>query len=828
MTAAKTKYDFFVSRRGTVAELALEVATVLRSARYTVCIQDDSIPVGANILAEIHNMLDDCQHLIAIITHDYVVSPYTREEWANFVALSTESNGTRRLIPFRAEQVKMTGLFAGRRYVDLFGVADAAMRRKIILDAVGTPPRPASTTTAVFRGVPPRNPDFVGRGALLDQIHGTLNSVDRPEAGSRVALFGLAGIGKSSIAAEYAHAHAQDYAGIWWATAENRPVLIESLAGLAGVLDPNECGGEMALRHAGEKDPNHEELAKAALAKLAGGNAPWLLVYDNVASPDQLRGLIPSTGVRVLITTRWRRWAGLAVPIEVDVFEQLEALQLLLKLTGRPSGPGAVRLAKTLGYLPLALEQASAYMSDTAMEFDRYAARVDQLIEKAPKEAKYPTSVSATFNLAIEQTIAGFPAAEKLLDFLSVMAPEQIPRDLIDDTILSEDDGDEALAALHRASLIKYEINDPESGSQAVAVHRLVRTAMHQRLKAANRVTAAVGTATERLAKAFPDKSYSEPGCWPRCKQLLPHALSVREEAKRAGLETLRLAELLDGVGNYLLGRGAFSDAEPLFKEVQDIGQRILGPEHATVGLWLNNFGNLYLNWGRFDDAKEKYRKSISIGVQTLGRESLGVATRLGNLAYALMKTGQYDQAEAYYVEAIATLTKLFGREDERVAARRHKLANLYCETQRYAEAEPLYREAIAIGEKKLGRENFLVCDWIGDLANLLRATGRYVEAETLNREAIANLCRTVGPEYHRIAFIRENLAELLLQMGRIDDAYQEASQALKVQQQAFGSSHRWTKRAAEALEKVEVAQGRPGAAAQAPIDDGIAQRQAG
>ncbi len=609
MPTGSEKFHFFISRRGAAKDVAVEIANVLRAAGYDVFMQDDGIEISQNFITKIHDNLAQCRHLIAVLSDDYIHSPYTREEWSNFLAISANSNGTRRLIPIRVEDIELTGLFAARVYADLVDVTDRARRREIILTAAtGRSFTEVNAKTATFRGVPPRNPDFIGRTKLLQAIHGAFNAADRPTALAPLAMHGMGGSGKSSLAAEYAHGYAQNYAGVWWAVGGSRAVLLDSLAELASILDPHEYAGGPELRRAGEKDPDHEELVKAALARLAGGSKPWLLIYDNVVSPEEVRGLIPSAGAHVLITTRWPNWTGWATPMQVAVFEPLEAIQLLLKLTGRPSGQSAVRLAKTLGYLPLALEQAGAYIVDTGISFNRYADRADDLIAKAPKDAKTPNSVSATFNLAIERAVNECPAATKLLDFLSVLAPEQIPRDLIDDTILTEDDRDEGLGALHRSSLIKYEEYDPESDDgPAIAVHRLVRAAMHQRLRAANKVTDALRLAIGRLAVAYPDKSYSDPKCWPRCKQLLPHALSLREEALRAKFESRELAIVLDGAANYLLGRGAFADAEALFKETVEIGQRLLGREHADVGGWLNNFGNVYLNSGRYEEAKAKY-----------------------------------------------------------------------------------------------------------------------------------------------------------------------------------------------------------------------------
>ena len=817
------KFDFFVSRRGQAANAGQEICNVLAAAGHSVRIQDKDIGPGDNFVAWMDEMLTQCQHFIAVLSRDYIQSKYTRREWTNFLAASEASNGARRLIPFRVEDVEPTGLLAGTVYADLVGVVDPAARRDIILGAVLTRagareahqalPRlqSAGATATTFHGVPPRNGDFCGRSKFLAKLQRRFNTKGRSNATRVVAIHGLGGIGKSSTAIEYAHDTTEKYAGIWWAEASSRAILIGSLAELFDVLDR---GQSTANIYSYGDRPDRERLAKAALAKLTQSPLPWLLIYDNVPNEEDVHDLIPSRGAHLLVTTR-SPWKGRAVPLELDVLEEFEATRLLLRLTGRKDGPGAVRLSKTLGYLPLALEQASAHIAETGMPFSRYADRADELIAGTPRKAKYPGTVAATFGIGIERAVAECAAADKLLDLLSVLAPELIPRDLIDGAIPDEDDRNGALSALRRSSLIKYDDTESEIQGSAVSVHRLVQAAMQQRLRAAGRLVPALHSTIDRIAAAYPDKSYSDPTCWPRCKQLLPHALALRREAQAARIATHQLALLLNGAANYLLGGNAFGDAETLFRECIEMAIHVLGRDHADVGRWLNDFGNLYLNSGRFEEAKKKYREAVSIGVKTLGRNHPGVATRINNWAYALMRTGEARKAEAYYLEAIKISVKAFGRNSKVVAARLNNLGNLYRETRRFGEAEINICEAISIGELISGRDDPAVSEWIAGLANLLRDAGRCDEAEPLYYEALDSLTRSVGPKHSRVNFTLENLAELHLLMGRLDKAYAEATQALDGHKATFGAHHRWTRGAAEVLSKVLVALGRLSEAAE-------------
>ncbi len=279
--------DFFVSRRGPAAKVAQEVAQTLTDAGYTVFVQDRDIPLTANFVGEMHDALKRCRHFVALLTEDYDSSTFTREEWTNFFAAAAPFSGERRFVVLRIEDVKPRGLFAAKVYGDLFGVTDPARRRKVILAAAEARSAATFRWPKTFRGIPPHLPLFVGREGLLLEIHRAFDiQFARP---SQAILHGLAGVGKTSLAAEYAHQYSEKYAGVWWITADTRMALVESLAELGGVLD---------LRLLGTVDA--ELAAKQALMRLGEATEPWLLVYDNVENPALFRDLIPGAQTNLL------------------------------------------------------------------------------------------------------------------------------------------------------------------------------------------------------------------------------------------------------------------------------------------------------------------------------------------------------------------------------------------------------------------------------------------------------------------------------------------------------------------------------------------------
>ena len=171
---------------------------------------------------------------------------------------------------------------------------------------------------------------------------------------------GMGGVGKTSLAIEYAHRYRNLYAGVCWCPAETRVGFLSALATLA-----------VTLGAATSDEADVEKSAKAALRRLAEQRATWLLVYDNVTAPDQITDLLPSAGARVLITSRFSDWSEVADEVVLDVLPLEEAVALLQSRTGRSDAVGAKTLAEALGRLPLALDHAAAYCKRTQMRFAR-------------------------------------------------------------------------------------------------------------------------------------------------------------------------------------------------------------------------------------------------------------------------------------------------------------------------------------------------------------------------------------------------------------------------------------------------------------------------
>jgi hypothetical protein len=180
-----------------------------------------------------------------------------------------------------------------------------------------------------------------------------------PVALTPAALYGLGGIGKSQTALEYAWRHEARFNVTWWVRAEQQETLVSDLAELASTL-----------KLSGPSETDIPAMAKSAIRWLAS-NPGWLLIFDNATGETSVRDWFPGGPGAVIVTSRDGVWLG-ARSLEVDGLSEDDAIAFLTARSGDADSESAGELARALDILPLALEQAAAFILERHWKIDRY------------------------------------------------------------------------------------------------------------------------------------------------------------------------------------------------------------------------------------------------------------------------------------------------------------------------------------------------------------------------------------------------------------------------------------------------------------------------
>lgn len=361
--------DFLISYTADNRTWAEWIAVQLEQVGYTTKLQSWDFAVGTDFVHEMQEAVNTAARTIAVLSPAYFASKFGEAEWrAVFVRDPSGELGL--LVPVRVQPCEPPGLLASRVYIDLVDIDEVTARRRLLEGVGSAPVRP---TFAVFPGgrgaagarrerfpglgpgisnLPARNRNFSGRGDLLESVHSSLQVGSAAAVVAAGAVHGLGGVGKTQLVLEYAHRFASEYDLIWWINAEQPTAAVAGLAGLARQLDIPELSDQSEMVN--------------RVFDLLRGRDRWLLVFDNAQRPEQLEGLLPpGGGGHVLVTSRWSAWRSRASTVGLSVLARDESIEFLRRRTGAEDLVALDTLAELVGDLPLALEEAAAYLEET-------------------------------------------------------------------------------------------------------------------------------------------------------------------------------------------------------------------------------------------------------------------------------------------------------------------------------------------------------------------------------------------------------------------------------------------------------------------------------
>ena len=673
---------FFISRADADKAFADRVGRILEDAGYRVVLQQWDF-ANRNFMERMDAALQSGARVIALLSPEYLASDHCAAEWQN-VLVRDPLNKESRVIVLRIMECDPKGLLTALAYWDLVPVrgqpnlvrdivlaAVVPGRRKDVVDAAAQYWR--KSKPVVHENIKP-TPSFTGREGELAQIKSALWSGGAAAVTQPAAVHGLGGIGKSTIAREYGWRERDNYAGVWWLSAD-RP---QGAVGWEGVEKGLVELGDQFIRGLAQAQ-DRGAAARQALELLAGAGfeKPWLLIYDNVDDPRVLTEWAPRGNAHVLATSRIGGWGGGVVPVEVEQWPLPEAVAYLLEESGRADlgEREATAVAEALGRLPLALSHAAAYLRDNEnAQVDKYLEAISVHLNEAPENIGYDKPVFATFRAALEDAEAKAPGARAVMSLAAFYAPDDIPEELFEQdashypealagVVASPVALERAIGALNRLSLIDF---GPET--RTFSVHRLVQAAARDTLgDAAGRWAAGAVMAANA---AFP---YIEFANWAQCERLVAHARTAAALADDAVGEPL--GRLLNQSAFYLAERAGYAEAEPIYQRSLRLREKALGPDHPDVATSLNNLAALYRAQGKYDAAEPLYQRSLRLREKALGPDHPYVGTSLNNLAVLFYNTSKFDEAAAMAHQALQIFRARLGEAHPHTRAASETLA---------------------------------------------------------------------------------------------------------------------------------------------------------
>ena len=592
----------------------------------------------------------------------------------------------------------------------------------------------------------PRPTFLAGREELLAALVARLAGGE--DEGPRVvALHGLGGAGKTSVALEYAHRQLGEVGVAWQFGAEDPAVLAAGFGELAAQLGAADRGDPVASVH----------------GVLAAFPAPWLLVFDNAPDRASVARFVPPAGHgRVLVTSRNQIWPP-GQALQVPVLDREIAGEFLVNRTGDPDGQAAAELAGELGGLPLALEQAAAYVQASTDSLAGYLAsfrqrRLEMLGRGEP--IGYSETVATTWGLAFEDLQLAVPGAAGLLRLMACCAPEAVPlrlllqprpglegklgpevapilMPLLEDRLAAGD----AVAALRRYSLVT------PAGGGLVSVHRLVQAVTIDQMPGdlAGQWRQAAATLIEAAIPA----DTNPPETWPVCAALLPHA-------------RVALADHSDGmarIANYVGESGSYDAARDLERKIADAVERVLGAEHPDtlrarrdLAFWTGQAGD-------FAGARDQYAALLPDCERLLGAEHPDTLRVRVDLATWAGWAGDPVAARDLLAGLLPVRERVLGSEHPDTLTTRAYLASLTGQAGDPVAARDLFAGLLPVRERVSGAEHPHTLAARQELARWTGQAGDPVAARDLFAGLLPVRERVSGAEHPGTLDARRDLA---------------------------------------------------------------------
>ncbi len=645
----------------------------------------------------------------------------------------------------------------------------------------------------------PRNPFFTDREDILELLHDTYTE-------NRSALFprqaqvvsGLGGIGKTQVAIEYAYRYHYEYDFTLWTKAATHETLVADFLTLANLLQLP------------EKNEQNQSAVVDAVKLWLLTHTRWLLILDDIDDLELAHHFLPSRGSgHILLTTHMQTVSGIAKRIEVENMTPEDGALFLLRRANiiepdaqldrvsEADRTQAIAISELLGGLPLALDQAGAYIEETASGLSDYITlyntqKMTLLRERGGFAVDHPESVATTWSLSFEKLSTSNPATVELLRLLAFLHPDAIPEEIITEgasalgAILEPVASDPfSLNAVIR-ELLRYSLIRRNPGAKTVSMHHLLQVIVKDEMdEATQRLWAE--RAVRAVNHAFPHVEFA---VWERCQRSLAQAQACAVLIDQWKLAFPEAARLLHHTGYYLHERGQYTDAERFLQQALTMQEQVLEPQHPHIATTLYDLASLYHAQGKYAQAEPLYLRAIELRKQVLGPNHPSVATSITGLAALYRAQGKFVEADHLHQQALSLREQVLGSAHPEVAQSLDGFALLYYDQGKYNQAESMLQRALSIREQVLGPQHPKVAITLNDLALLYAKQKKYAQAEPLHLRALATREQILGKTHPDTATSLNNLAGLYMNQGNYDQAIPLLERSLAIREKTLGETH--------------------------------------
>lgn len=685
----------------------------------------------------------------------------------------------------------------------------------------------------------PTDSVLLNRPELLGKIDERFRA--QKEGIQTVALVGIGGAGKTTLARQYAFA--QKGPVLWEINAETKENLQASFESLAQALaksdeDQKILRGLFKVRIPLERETKILQFVKERLRSQNN----WFLIFDNVQQFNDIQNHFPKDPQiwgqgRVILTTRDRNIENNAHVSSALVVGELNPEQKLTLFQKIMNNGASLSLTPTdqeeikqfLGEIspfPLDVSVAAYYIKATHVPYKsylenmvKYSADFSNVQEKILQEAgAYTKTRYGILMLSLKQLVDTEPDFQDLLLFVSLLDAHKIPRQLlvkfkgnivVDNfiyhlkkySLLTNDAADtypgEPVFSIHqstRAIILAYltkkldltkhkNLLEPQAQSLENYMQETVDKEDFSTMKSLYRHAEQFLTHEELLNEGSASTLRGELGC---IYYYLRHSTKAKELLTESLLSLKRccgdkhhkIAHFLVYLGNAHRGLGDYEQAKKLFEQSMQIYKKY-APNDVGMARASGYLGAVYHIFGDFEEAKTYLERAQDI-YKKHSSNRVGVAWSLAHLASVYGTLGDYEEAIRLLVQSVETY-KAQVKDSVGAAWAGGDLGEMYVKIGNLEKARHHLEESLVIDRKHFSEDHVYMAEIFAHFAALYLKEGDYKKAKEFFQKAQGPIEETYGKDHVEVGYVLKGLGEIAILEGDFEQSGDHLNRALLI-----------------------------------------------
>ena len=590
----------------------------------------------------------------------------------------------------------------------------------------------------------------------------------------------------------------------------------------------------------------------------------WMIVFDNADDlpPDVVAKFIPpGNRGNILITSRnrsMRRVIASENVIEINEMEEADAITLLLKSSCLDASAEHLQAAKTivasLGYMPLAVDHAGAYIEAGKCGINEYLRQFSSHRQTLMSDATfrgasdYDRTVYGTWDLSFKEIkkraggqshggnaeaanaaililgICAFYHHSNISDDIFQSAAEKSGKHAIDKKIAKklpyavnsldrtllalDNDGhwDEFIYREGVGVLLSFSLVKRDESLKMLSVHPLIHCWSREKMsKIEQQRMYEIGSVILSCAISKRLTSYDY-----ALRQLIFSHIKANElHGSEMGLTKQYYDDKWNNFRFVMEEYGDQGNAEYLAMQVLHMRKKLLGAKHLKTLISMEDLARIYQAQGRLNEAEQLKVQVLDMRKKLLGAEHPDTLTSMGNLASTYYNQGKFNEAERLEVQVMYMRKTLLGAEHPDTLTSMGNLAGTYYNQRKLNKAERLEIQVLDMRKKLLGVEHPHTLTSMGNLAGTYYVQGKFNEAEQLEAQVLDIRKKLFGTEHPHTLTSMGNLARTYHEQGKLNEAEQLNVQVLDIRMKLLGAEHSYTLTSMENLASTYYNQGK-------------------